>query len=84
MSDTMKHVSRERLINDTGMKEKITNLLTKWEFILVLLFIGDDCIFFSHNPVFSGLLQPDEYDFQFYGKGHPGPAHDLCHNVRRY
>ena len=48
MSDSMKHVSRDRLINDTSLKEKLAEMATKWEFILVILFIGV-VVFFSNT-----------------------------------
>ena len=64
----MKHVSQKRLIRETSLKEKIIDTITKWEFILVVLFIGVVVVFSNLSPYFLDYFNLMNTTFNFMEK----------------
>ncbi len=68
MSTSMKHVSQTRLLNETSLKEKLIGLATKWEFILVILFMGVVVFFSSTTQYFLDYFNLLNTTFNFMEK----------------
>jgi rhamnose transport system permease protein len=68
MSNSMEHVSQSRLINETSLKERIIDLVTKWEFILVVLFLAVVAYFSNASPYFLDYFNLMNTTFNFMEK----------------
>ncbi len=64
----MKHVSQGRLIKETSLKERVLETITKWEFILVVLFIGVVVVFSNLSPYFLDYFNLMNTTFNFMEK----------------
>ena len=68
MSSTMKHVSHTRLLNEAGLKDRIVSLVTKWEFILVVLIAAVFVFFSSTTQYFLDYFNLMNTTFNFMEK----------------
>ena len=68
MSDKLEHVSQTRLINETSLKERIIETSTKWEFILVVLFVAVIIFFSNASPYFLDYFNMMNTTFNFMEK----------------
>ncbi len=68
MSDKLKHVSQSRLINETSFKERLIETVTKWEFILIVLFAGVVIFFSNASPYFLNYFNLMNTTFNFMEK----------------
>ncbi len=68
MSATMKHVSQTRLLSETSLKDRLIGLATKWEFILVVLFLGVIVFFSSTTQYFLDYFNLMNTTFNFMEK----------------
>ena len=68
MSSSMEHVSQKRLINETSLKERIIDLVTRWEFILVILFLAVAVFFSNASPYFLDYFNMMNTTFNFMEK----------------
>lgn len=64
----MKHVSQNRLIRETSLRERIVETVTKWEFILVILFAGVVVTFSNLSPYFLDYFNLMNTTFNFMEK----------------
>ncbi|MBN2628053.1 MAG: ABC transporter permease [Spirochaetales bacterium] len=68
MSNSMEHVSQSRLISEASLKERIIDLVTKWEFILVVLFLAVVVYFSNASPYFLDYFNMMNTTFNFMEK----------------
>jgi len=68
MSEKLEHVSQTRLINETSLKERLIELVTKWEFILVVLFLGVVIYFSNASSHFLDYFNLMNTTFNFMEK----------------
>jgi rhamnose transport system permease protein len=68
MSKKLENVNQTRLINDSGLLDKIIENATKWEFILVFLFVGVIIFFSNASPYFLDYFNMMNTNFNFMEK----------------
>ncbi|QEN09503.1 ABC transporter permease [Oceanispirochaeta crateris] len=68
MNERLQHVSQDRLINETNIREILIEMVTKWEFILILLFLGVIIFFSNASPYFLDYFNMMNTTFNFMEK----------------
>lgn len=65
---TMEHVSATRLIKETSLRERIIDIITQWEFLLGVLFVGVVIFFSNASPYFLDYFNMMNTTFNFMEK----------------
>ena len=64
----MEHISQTRLIKESSLRERTIDLVTRWEFILAVLFIGVVVFFANASPYFLDYFNMMNTTFNFMEK----------------